>query len=189
MRYLFPIGVKMPRRSLPLVSPLALVISLITVANAADYVVCESDQDRRRYCNIRSAQDVDIEISRQLSKSACSEGYSWGRDDRGIWVDNGCRAEFAIHRRHGGSYGDPYHDDFRERDRLEREEERLREERREIERERERLHQESARATEERCPPGFVPGNHRCSDDERRRGCKDMRMPGGTTCNSRGWSK
>lgn len=179
----------MLRSSILFLTPIALSASLISSARAADYVVCESDQDRRRYCNIRDAQDVDIEISRQLSKSPCSEEYSWGRDDRGVWVDKGCRAEFAIHRRRGSSYGDRYNDDYRERERLESEEERLREERRELERERERLSQENARASEERCPPGFVPGNHRCSDDERRRGCKDMRMPGGTTCNSRGWNK
>jgi hypothetical protein len=37
-----------------------------------------------------------------LSRSACIDGDSWGYDDRGIWVDRGCRAEFALGHGHGG---------------------------------------------------------------------------------------
>ena len=33
---------------------------------------------------------------RQRSGSACREGYSWGNDRRGIWVDHGCRADFSL---------------------------------------------------------------------------------------------
>jgi hypothetical protein len=32
----------------------------------------------------------------QRSGSRCEQGYSWGYDRRGIWVDHGCRADFAI---------------------------------------------------------------------------------------------
>jgi hypothetical protein len=44
-------------------------------------------------------------------------------------------------------------------------------------------------AVQDRCPPGFEPGNHRCTESERKRGCKDMRGPSGLTCNSRGWAR
>lgn len=174
---------------------MVLVNLIATQARAADYIVCESDQDRRRYCNIRDAENADVELSRQLSNSMCTEGYSWGRDRRGVWVDNGCRAEFSIYRRYHDSYDDRERDRDREREadrereRLQREEERIRQERQEIERERERIREQESRAREERCPPGFVPGGYRCSENDRRRGCKDMRMPGGTTCNSRGWNR
>ena len=32
----------------------------------------------------------------QRSGSACNQGYSWGFDRGGVWVDHGCRADFAI---------------------------------------------------------------------------------------------
>lgn len=32
------------------------------------------------------------------------------------------------------------------------------------------------------CPPGFRPSEQKCSPEERRRGCKDMRLPSGLGC-------
>jgi hypothetical protein len=37
-------------------------------------------------------------------------------------------------------------------------------------------------AVREECPPGFRPSEQKCSPDERRRGCKDIRLPGGLGC-------
>jgi hypothetical protein len=37
-------------------------------------------------------------------------------------------------------------------------------------------------AVQERCPSGFYPSEQKCSVEERRRGCKDMRLPGGLGC-------
>jgi hypothetical protein len=37
----------------------------------------------------------------------------------------------------------------------------------------------------DRCPPGFSPSENKCSQDERRRGCRDMRLPSGLGCVSR----
>jgi hypothetical protein len=34
----------------------------------------------------------------KLSDARCTEGYSWGFDRRGVWVDHGCRAEFRLHQ-------------------------------------------------------------------------------------------
>lgn len=46
--------------------------------------------------------------------------------------------------------------------------------------------QESALAKvqprQEQCPAGFRPSEQKCSVEERRRGCKDMRLPGGLGC-------
>ena len=39
--------------------------------------------------------------------------------------------------------------------------------------------QQQARET---CPSGFQPSEQKCSTEERRRGCKDMRLPGGLGC-------
>jgi hypothetical protein len=33
---------------------------------------------------------------RQISGSPCRQGETWGYDQRGVWVDRGCRAEFDV---------------------------------------------------------------------------------------------
>jgi hypothetical protein len=101
-----------------------------------------------------------------------------------------------------GGYGAPGYGGGYEYDRRRREREDLRDERRDIERERERLERERDRLNHdrrpppppayrppppppERCPSGFSPSEQKCSPDERRRGCKDIRLPGGLGCVSR----
>jgi hypothetical protein len=49
---------------------------------------------KRNWCDIGNRRD--IRLSRQISGSACIEGQTWGVDNRGIWVDRGCRAEFSV---------------------------------------------------------------------------------------------
>lgn len=61
-------------------------------------VVCESRGHRQEYCPVRT-RGAEVQVQRQLSNAACSFGYSWGYDRRGIWVANGCRAEFAVYYR------------------------------------------------------------------------------------------
>jgi hypothetical protein len=55
-------------------------------------VRCESNDGRWHLC----AMDTrgDIQLVRRLSDSACVEGRGWGRDPAGVWVNQGCRAEF-----------------------------------------------------------------------------------------------
>jgi hypothetical protein len=60
----------------------------------ARIVNCSSDDGRRRYCDVD--QRGSVRMVRQLSGRPCREGETWGRDDRGVWVDRGCRAEFEI---------------------------------------------------------------------------------------------
>lgn len=63
------------------------------------HVRCESDDGHARHCAMDTSRGV--RIARQLSKSPCLEGRSWGYDARGVWVDRGCRAEFAIDTPYG----------------------------------------------------------------------------------------
>ena len=37
-----------------------------------------------------------VQLNRQLSRTPCTEGYTWGYDRNAIWVDRGCRAEFLV---------------------------------------------------------------------------------------------
>jgi len=39
-----------------------------------------------------------VRVSRQLSSGPCRQGEDWGYDQRGIWVNHGCRADFAVGR-------------------------------------------------------------------------------------------
>lgn len=55
---------------------------------------CESDDGRERYCAVDAAGGV--RLARTLSRAACVEGQNWRWDRRGIYVRNGCRAEFDV---------------------------------------------------------------------------------------------
>ena len=55
---------------------------------------CESHNGRTQYCDIGYARQVRLE--RQLSRGECTEGYTWGFDQSGLWVTRGCRAEFSV---------------------------------------------------------------------------------------------
>jgi hypothetical protein len=60
---------------------------------------CESTDNRTRHCNADTRYGV--QIVRQLSRSACIEGRSWGMTRDSVWVSRGCRAEFAVGARYG----------------------------------------------------------------------------------------
>ena len=76
---------------------LVLVLTALTVFGPrckAQVISCSSDDGRRHYCPVDAPGR--IRLSQQRSESACQEGYSWGADDRNIWVDHGCRGDFVI---------------------------------------------------------------------------------------------
>jgi hypothetical protein len=70
---------------------------------AGNMVTCSSNDGRRHYCGQYNRNDV--RLSRKLSESPCVPGTGWGVDQRGLWVDRGCRAEFTIRERNSGSRG------------------------------------------------------------------------------------
>ena len=57
-------------------------------------ITCSSNNGKRNWCDVGGSRD--IRFDRQISGSACIEGQTWGIDNRGIWVDRGCRAEFRV---------------------------------------------------------------------------------------------
>ncbi|MEJ2298897.1 MAG: DUF3011 domain-containing protein, partial [Woeseiaceae bacterium] len=59
-------------------------------------VKCESSGERHHYCNVRGRTLHHAELKRQLSNSGCRYNRTWGYDRSGIWVSEGCRAEFWI---------------------------------------------------------------------------------------------
>jgi Protein of unknown function (DUF3011)/Beta/Gamma crystallin len=66
-----------------------------------NFVTCESNNGKRRYCPIGDPRQ-SVELSRQISNAACIRGQSWGNDNRGLWVDRGCRAQFRVFSNSGG---------------------------------------------------------------------------------------
>lgn len=62
-------------------------------------VTCASDDGKRHYCQLDTSRGV--QMVKQRSGSPCVENQTWGADRRGVWVDRGCRAEFAV----GGGNG------------------------------------------------------------------------------------
>lgn len=58
---------------------------------------CGSENGRWKHCSADTR--AGVELVRQVSRSACIRGQSWGLDHTGIWVNGGCRAEFRIGER------------------------------------------------------------------------------------------
>lgn len=124
-----------------------------------------------------------------LSLTGCptNDPYAPSPYDRGYGYDYN-RDEYYRERDY-----DRKRDLERERERLERERERLERERQRNDWQRNDRHGNDSgwqrnsppQQREERCPSGFSPSERKCSQEERRRGCRDMRLPGGLGCVSR----
>jgi hypothetical protein len=57
-------------------------------------VSCSSDDGRRHYCEIDTR--AGVRLLKQKSGTPCDQDRTWGFDNRGIWVDRGCRADFEV---------------------------------------------------------------------------------------------
>ena len=75
---------------------IAVVACLIVSPSAsADQIIrCRSKDYRYNHCP--TGEHGPIRLTQQISKSACIEGRTWGYDQRGIWVDQGCDAKFRV---------------------------------------------------------------------------------------------
>jgi hypothetical protein len=67
-----------------------------TPPQAAQKVECASKDNRYTLCRMDTGRGVTL--TRQISRSACTQNQSWGFTREGIWTDRGCRAEFQISR-------------------------------------------------------------------------------------------
>lgn len=72
--------------------------------SAQQVISCSSDDGHRHYCQANTRHS-DVHLVKQRSDARCQEGYSWGHDRHGIWVDRGCRADFEIISDRRGGYG------------------------------------------------------------------------------------
>lgn len=58
-------------------------------------ITCTSNDYGYNHCDVPT-WGRRVYVKRQISKSRCIQGNNWGTDWRGIWVDRGCNAVFAI---------------------------------------------------------------------------------------------
>jgi len=84
-----------------LMSTLLWLLSNMAYA-AEEKIRCESSGNQYRHCSIDTS-GKDVGVSRQLSSTRCIVNDSWGYDNRGVWVDKGCRAEFVVSTESTGS--------------------------------------------------------------------------------------
>jgi hypothetical protein len=56
-------------------------------------ITCSSNNGKRNYCPVDTSRGV--RLTNQRSGSPCVQGQTWGWDNRGVWVDRGCRADFV----------------------------------------------------------------------------------------------
>jgi hypothetical protein len=85
---------------------------MLLVANAdaqeadgtsATKITCSSADVPRQHCAANTS--AGVLMARTLGSSACLLGKTWGYDDAGVWVLDGCSAEFIVMGSPGGSAG------------------------------------------------------------------------------------
>ena len=70
--------------------------ALSPMASSFTTITCESPNGMNHRCAANTLNGVTL--SRQLSNTSCVQDRTWGYDANGIWVSNGCRAEFTLGR-------------------------------------------------------------------------------------------
>ena len=86
---------KLPRLALTVFSAGVLAVTVIPAAQGQGGQIFCSSSGNRSFCDAHTRGGVLLR--RELRNSQqCVEGATWGYDNRGIWVDRGCRAEFEL---------------------------------------------------------------------------------------------
>ena len=57
-------------------------------------LTCASEPGERQHCPGNTA--AGVLLARSLGEAPCLLGKSWGYDDSGVWVSDGCVAEFIL---------------------------------------------------------------------------------------------
>ena len=76
------------------IATLTVVIMLATPAHARYTISCSSNNYRYQYCGANT--DGYARLLNQQSRAACVRGRTWGFDNGGVWVSNGCSAPFEV---------------------------------------------------------------------------------------------
>ena len=60
---------------------------------------CDSNKKRYQMCEVDVGRRGRVRLVNQMSDTRCTEGYSWGWNRAGVWVNHGCRGKFVVDRR------------------------------------------------------------------------------------------
>jgi hypothetical protein len=66
----------------------------LDAAAPPDPVTCESRAGERQHCAANTS--AGVALIKSTGPAACLLGKSWGYDDTGVWVSDGCSAEFQL---------------------------------------------------------------------------------------------
>ena len=88
--------------------PIGALVALLSLSAAPVYasytISCNSNGYRYQYCSANTNGHVRLQY--QTSQAPCIRGRSWGSDNGGVWVNNGCSAHFEVGGNAGGGGGD-----------------------------------------------------------------------------------
>ena len=73
---------------------LFVITGALAMAQDNNIISCSSDDGQLHSCRVNT--DQPIHFVRQRSDAQCVEGESYGINRGGVWVTNGCRADFAV---------------------------------------------------------------------------------------------
>src|SRR5262249_35183529 len=85
----------------------ALIVALLVLGKSGPVfaqqvtVTCSSKIGERSHCPADTSQGVAL--ARSTGESACLLGKTWGYDDTGIWVSDGCSASFVVGKKLEGA--------------------------------------------------------------------------------------
>jgi hypothetical protein len=79
-------------------SVLLATMILAPAAAYADRMRCASVDYKYNFCPT-DREPRWVRIAKRYSKRPCIEGRTWGYNRRGIWVNNGCDADFDFRMR------------------------------------------------------------------------------------------
>jgi hypothetical protein len=88
------------------IGPAASVVNAVPLPQGLA-ISCSSDDMQRHWCPVDTRGGA--ELIKQRSEAKCIFNRTWGYDDRGIWVDRGCRADFQIGGAEFKGWGQEYH--------------------------------------------------------------------------------
>ena len=87
------------------------VVAAVVIAMAgdafADRIRCASRDYRYAFCDT-PGRVVGARVVRRYPKRPCLQNYTWGIENGGIWVDDGCDADFDVVIRGAGGPRPPF---------------------------------------------------------------------------------
>jgi hypothetical protein len=84
------------KRRLSIVSLLTAALLALTAGDAlAERIRCSSQDYRYAFCGVRQ-RIVSVRLVKRHSKRPCNQFRTWGWQRDGIWVDDGCDADFDV---------------------------------------------------------------------------------------------